>query len=91
MKLRAPSKPSSQIATCESSRFFAERHRPGAGLTRFLADATRSLWHFGGPPTRQHRTVVRALVIDIGVNSVKVLATGETVIRLWNDIRPGLD
>ena len=34
---------------------------------------------------------MRVLVIDIGVNSVKVLATGETVIRLWNDIRPGLD
>jgi hypothetical protein len=34
---------------------------------------------------------VKALVIDIGVNSVKVLVTGETVIRLWNDIRPGLD
>jgi hypothetical protein len=34
---------------------------------------------------------VKALVIDIGVNSVKVLVTGEAVIRLWNDIRPGLD
>jgi hypothetical protein len=33
---------------------------------------------------------MKVLVIDIGVNSVKVPATGETVIRLWNDIRPGL-
>jgi hypothetical protein len=34
---------------------------------------------------------MNVLVIDIGVNSVKVLATDQTVIRLWNDIRPGLD
>ena len=46
---------------------------------------------FRRPPTRQHRTVVKALVIDIGVNSVKVLVTDEAVIRLRNDVRPGLD
>ncbi len=44
--------------------------------------ATPCLWYFGGPPTRQHQTVVmKVLVIDIGGNSVKCLVTGETEPR----------
>jgi hypothetical protein len=46
---------------------------------------------FRRPPDEAASDRHESAVIDIGVNSVKVLATDQTVIRLWNDIRPGLD